>query len=421
MMMLFSSVATCRTSEEQDLAKFHDADILFMKKEWAQAAEAYRRIAAQEPKSGRAWYRLGLSLHQLADYQKATPAMENAIRFKYVGQGVFYNLAAAYAQQGNLRKAIECLKKAVALGFDQPEQLRQDDSFASLREAPQFGSILNEARQRSFSSKANPVWSPNGMQIMFEQTQPDGRTELVIVDVHGHRVRTLASDDEYMGMASWSHDGSKIVFSAGASFDHPGIRDIFVMNCDGSAKQRLTSSVGSNHFPQFSPDDRKIVFNSDRDGHREIYLMNADGSNQTRLTDTVAHSDYPGWSTEGKKIVFESSRDGGWETFVMNADGGKQIRISPEAADTSAPRFSPDEKRIVFHSARTGNFDIFVMDADGAHRTRLTSNPASDVQPSWSADGKRIAFVSDRSGRKQVYTMNAHGKHLRCVTCGAEL
>ena len=36
--------------------------------------------------------------------------------------------------------------------------------------------------------------------------------------------------------------------------------------------------------PRWSPDGRKILFDSERDGNREIYVMDADGSNQTRLT-----------------------------------------------------------------------------------------------------------------------------------------
>jgi TolB protein len=56
--------------------------------------------------------------------------------------------------------------------------------------------------------------------------------------------------------------------------------------------------------------------------------MNADGSEQTRLTKNRSFDEYPSWSPDGKKIAFESLRDGNWEIYVMNADGSEKKRLS---------------------------------------------------------------------------------------------
>lgn len=40
---------------------------------------------------------------------------------------------------------------------------------------------------------------------------------------------------------------------------------------------------GGRCVPRFSPNGKKIVFLSDRDGYKELYVMNADGSAQERL------------------------------------------------------------------------------------------------------------------------------------------
>ena len=69
---------------------------------------------------------------------------------------------------------------------------------------------------------------------------------------------------------------------------HGGNRHIFLMKTDGSEPRNLTADPRSDDYsPAWSPDGRKIAFNSDRDhlfvvgpgqiGDFEIYVMNADG------------------------------------------------------------------------------------------------------------------------------------------------
>jgi Tol biopolymer transport system component len=81
--------------------------------------------------------------------------------------------------------------------------------------------------------------------------------------------------------------------------------------------------------PSWSPDGKRIAFETDRDGNSEIYVMNADGSGQHRLTWHPAGSGYPDWSPGGNRIAFESGRAGGWwQIYVMDADGYDQHRVS---------------------------------------------------------------------------------------------
>ena len=49
------------------------------------------------------------------------------------------------------------------------------------------------------------------------------------------------------------------------------------MSADGADPVRLTASPGYDENPSWSPDGRRIAFDSMRDGNLEIYVMNADG------------------------------------------------------------------------------------------------------------------------------------------------
>ena len=47
--------------------------------------------------------------------------------------------------------------------------------------------------------------------------------------------------------------------------------------------------------------------------------MNAtDGTGQTRLTDNNATDDLASWSPDGKKLAFETLRDSNEEIYIMN-------------------------------------------------------------------------------------------------------
>jgi hypothetical protein len=119
-----------------------------------------------------------------------------------------------------------------------------------------------------------------------------------------------------------SPDGTRVVFhtTRDTAAGQPPTFDINVMNADGSGKVRLTNAPGDDLFPVWSPDGRRIVFDSHRDGDREVYVMNADGSGQQRITSNPGFDGHCAWQrpctitgsglvrgTEGADVICGSS------------------------------------------------------------------------------------------------------------------
>ena len=72
--------------------------------------------------------------------------------------------------------------------------------------------------------------------------------------------------------------------------------DIFLVDLTGTQIKRLTSDVGSNEDPTWSPDGRFIAFTTTRNGRRQLYMMDRDGSAPHLLADIAGDSFTTHWS-----------------------------------------------------------------------------------------------------------------------------
>ena len=201
----------------------------------------------------------------------------------------------------------------------------------------------------------------------------------------------------------WSPDSRRIAFNS----NRDGDDEIYVMNADGSNVTQLTHNSNGNWWPVWSPDGRRIAFISKRDGDHEVYVMNDDGSSVTQLTHNSSYDASPAWSQDGHHIAFYSDRDGDAEIYVMNADGSNVTQLTHNSSYDDDPAWSPDSRQIAFDSNRDGDWDIYVMNPDGSALTQLTHNSDGDHSPAWSPDGRRIAFSSYRDGDSEIYVMAA--------------
>ncbi len=233
-------------------------------------------------------------------------------------------------------------------------------------------------------------------------------TEIFTINPDGTDRQQLTDAPGEDANASWSADGSRILFDSerdGGGFQNS---DIFVMNADGAGQTILmTGPLPHDWNPVFSPNGEKIAFQSFRDGNDEIYVADADGANAVNLTNNVFSDRDPSWSPDGSQIVFATNRDGDDAIYVMSANGSIPTNVSNHPADDDSPNWSPDGSRITFQSDRDGDPDIWVMNADGGNPLRLTESLAADTAPAWSADGTMIAFQSDREGSFDIFVMNA--------------
>ncbi|MCS6975763.1 MAG: S9 family peptidase [Gemmatales bacterium] len=110
--------------------------------------------------------------------------------------------------------------------------------------------------------------------------------------------------------------------------------------------------------PQISPDGKWVVYvvgTVDMDRNmivQNLWLAATDGKTPPRqLTTTDRQDRHPRWSPDGKRILFESTRSGESQLYIIELDGGEARQITTIATGASNAIWSPDGKHIAFVSA----------------------------------------------------------------------
>jgi Tol biopolymer transport system component len=190
-------------------------------------------------------------------------------------------------------------------------------------------------------SERVPAWHPNGEKIAYNHyfffysvyyknihvVNADGTED---ADLTGCHDWSLCFADS----PRWSPDGSKIAyqFVPGSSGEYR----IHVMNADGSNKVKLTSGLGGEIGPVWSPDGRYIAF-SGYSGHAISYIMNADGANVKVLLDDGHHS-YPlDWRDDGTTVTLTAPRPNASES---GAKGGFTVTRTGSTIDRLIVRYT---------------------------------------------------------------------------------
>jgi serine/threonine protein kinase len=167
----------------------------------------------------------------------------------------------------------------------------------------------------------------------------------------------------------------------------------------GHAAEPLITSTSRDGNPQFSPDGRRVVFESERTGEHEVWLAEADGSSQGQLT----HG--PGimqgsarWSPDGRRIAFDSrSVEGVYSIWTIDADGASPRRLTQDPGDEHLPDWSRDGRFIYFTKGGGGDYikqgpsGVWRVPATGGAEERMTSDGGYGA--SESIDGKTLFFI----------------------------
>jgi len=156
-------------------------------------------------------------------------------------------------------------------------------------------------------------------------------------------------------------------------------------------------------LPRISPDGKRVATWL-QDDEVAVWLLDFATDSLARLTRGMDdHS--PVWSPDGKRIAFDSSRTGNYEVYLSSTDApASETALTRRRRDHFVNAWLPDG-RLVFteHSIRDG-MDLWTIgEQDGATAEPLLRTVFNESEPAFSADGRWIAYVSDETRRNEVY------------------
>jgi tricorn protease len=185
--------------------------------------------------------------------------------------------------------------------------------------------------------------------------------------------------------------------------------DLWIVSRDGGDAKRLTTGIGIERDPYFSPDGNWIAFTGEYDGNTDAYVIAATGGVPKRLTSHPGADEVSGWTPDGKNVMFSSSRhssSGYSRLFTIPADGGSLPNEIPlPMADRGW--LSPDGQYIAYEPLSQWQPDwkrqkggqtqpIWIAKLSDSSVEKVPRENSNDKCPMWVGD--KVYFLSDRSG-----------------------
>jgi Tol biopolymer transport system component len=247
--------------------------------------------------------------------------------------------------------------------------------------------------------KTTCAWiHPNGDKVIYASTQYDPNAEKKQQDEL--ELRKSGKERRY----SWDYDSTyELVEFDLKTKSYRKVTDAEGYDAEGSYSpdgQWLCFASNRRAYTGELSAEEKELFDVDQASAMDLYTMRVDGSELKRLTTTVGYDGGPFFSPDGAQICWRRfSKDGATaEIMLMNRDGSNQRAITKMGAMSWAPYFHPTGDYLIFATNRHGfgNFELYMVDAKAAHEpVRVTYRNGFDGLPAFTPDGKSLVWTSN--------------------------
>lgn len=205
--------------------------------------------------------------------------------------------------------------------------------------------------------------------------------------------------------------------------------DLWICARIGGVSRRLTTHIGSETQPRFSPDGQWLAFSGQYDGNLDVFVVSVHGGEPRRLTWHPSPDLVQDFTPDGTRVLFTSRRSSYTrrytKLFEVEAQGGFPIQLPiPHAAKAC---YSPDGAKIAYQpvgdahtqwknyrGGQTARLWLYDRSTHAVEQIPQPEGRCNDTNPMWS--GGSVYFRSDRNGEFNLFAYDTTSKQVRQLT-----
>ena len=329
---------------------------------------------------------------------------------------------------------------------------------------------------RMAGAQYQPVWSPDGEQLAFAHSEPDGHTSAIYVQRVGQmHPRDITSGSGEYSSPVFSPDGKSLAFL----HTGPNLAEILIYEFDTAKTRRLTT-LHPHHYglncrqldwspngrflvvgdketlsdplslylvflvdgtktrltypdmdilgdtsPRFSPDGTHVAFIRMKYQYEyDVFMLPVTGGEASRLTHQSSVMGDVDWETNSR-IVYSGDQDGEFRLWQVDLRSPNAPLLLASSIATDMPlqfSFFRKAKTIAFCGYRR-DLDIWALDLSKSSASApdwkpVIRTPGQDITPLFSPNGNEIAFRSDVAGKLQIWICRPDGSKATAIPTG---
>lgn len=255
--------------------------------------------------------------------------------------------------------------------------------------------------------------SQNGV-LTYEEGHTPAVSQLAWFDRTGKQIAAVGPQGDYEDPAL-SPDGQRVAVNQIDA--QTGITNIWFHEISGNKASRFTFSVSFDHHGVWSPDQSRIVFDSQRKGPADLYEKTLHGTGSEQL---LLHSEEEktplGFSPDGKFVVFQSSSPTTkWDLWILRLGDRKPVPFLQTANNEVGGQVSPNGRWLSYASDESGRWEVYVTSFPSPEGKWQVST-GGGTQPRWRPDGKELFYLSADRTLMSVEIRSGNGFESERVT-----